>query len=393
MNSLHPFPARMAPAIVYDFLPEAKPGQRVLDPMAGSGTTVTIARAKGYVAVGSDTDPLALIIARANSGNMDAPRLQAAAAEAMQSAVRRVTRLLPINAYPDEADEETRAFIDFWFDARARVELVALKRAIEHCDPSVEAFLLCAFSRMIITKKNGVSLAEDVPHSRPHRTRKHPPIYPLEAFMPAVKSVVRAQNFSEGAALPEATVVRADCRQLPFSDELFEHIITSPPYLNAIDYMRGHKMSLVWFGHKIATLRDLRASNVGTELGSSSSAADAVVDRMASWKVEKSLPLQRRLRRYVQDLNEGVSEMRRVIRRGGQLLMVVGDCTVEGCDVKNSVAVDILARRAGFELVGRSVRQLEPRHRYLPPPRQGRGGSSPLQKRMWNETILRYKAV
>ena len=42
-------------------------------------------------------------------------------------------------------------------------------------------------------------------------------------------------------------------------------MVTSPPYLNAIDYMRGHKMSLVWMGWTIGALRDVRGEAVGVE--------------------------------------------------------------------------------------------------------------------------------
>jgi hypothetical protein len=33
-------------------------------------------------------------------------------------------------------------------------------------------------------------------------------------------------------------------------------IFTSPPHLNAIDYLRCSKFSLVWMGHSIAALRE-----------------------------------------------------------------------------------------------------------------------------------------
>src|SRR5712692_2083196 len=60
---VHPFPARMAPSIALDELPAASTtGLRVLDPMAGSGTTLVAARSRGHEAIGFDTDPLALLI-------------------------------------------------------------------------------------------------------------------------------------------------------------------------------------------------------------------------------------------------------------------------------------------------------------------------------------------
>src|ERR1700676_2412664 len=60
---IHPFPARMAPGIALDALGESDAPLRVLDPMAGSGTVLAVARANGHHAVGVDLDPLAVLLA------------------------------------------------------------------------------------------------------------------------------------------------------------------------------------------------------------------------------------------------------------------------------------------------------------------------------------------
>ena len=49
-------------------------------------------------------------------------------------------------------------------------------------------------------------------------------------------------------------------------DETVDLIITSPPYAsNAIDYMRAHKFSLVWFGYIIEDLTQKRNEYIGSE--------------------------------------------------------------------------------------------------------------------------------
>lgn len=391
MKTIHPFPARMAPGIVYECLPETCREQYVLDPMTGSGTTVAVARSRGFNAVGSDTDPLAITIARANAGNIDVVRTRKRAAQMLASAQRRARLIKPDNAYPDYADDETRDFIDFWFDRRARVELTALSRTLFDLGLDSDVYLKCAYSRMIITKKRGVSKAEDVSHSRPHVKRKHPPVYPLQIFDHCVETVIEAAAFKEKANLPRASVVKADCRKLPFDDAKFDYIITSPPYLNAIDYLRGHKLSLVWLGHTIAGLRDLRSSNVGCDGGHEDDAMDNIVEAMVTSDEKPSQSLRNRLRRYVSDLDEAIAEMRRVAKSGASLVMVVGDSTIKGCDIQNSIAVDHIAQHHGFAFLGRAIRPLLQSRRYLPPPSMKLSGKS-LRKRMWNEIVLTYQA-
>ena len=59
---IHPFPARMAPEIALDCIPVAERGngKRILDPMCGSGTVLSVASQRGHHATGIDLDPLHL---------------------------------------------------------------------------------------------------------------------------------------------------------------------------------------------------------------------------------------------------------------------------------------------------------------------------------------------
>src|SRR5881628_3745780 len=64
LRPIHPFPARMAPEVVWDELTARSRRLRVLDPMAGSGTTLVTAKLRGHQAVGYDRDPLAVLLSR-----------------------------------------------------------------------------------------------------------------------------------------------------------------------------------------------------------------------------------------------------------------------------------------------------------------------------------------
>jgi Stage II sporulation protein E (SpoIIE) len=118
---------------------------------------------------------------------------------------------------------------------------------------------------MIITKGAGVSLAMDVSHSRPHKTFAIAPFTPFERFVFVIEQVLRASHFSSEQKLPAANIRRGDARSIPLKDGVADLVLTSPPHLNAIDYLRGHKLSLVWMGQQIDALRELRSSNIGSK--------------------------------------------------------------------------------------------------------------------------------
>ena len=75
-NSVHPFPARMAPGLALDVIADSKQPLRILDPMSGSGTVLAVARLKGHHAIGIDMDPLAVLISRVWTTEVDSKTIQ-----------------------------------------------------------------------------------------------------------------------------------------------------------------------------------------------------------------------------------------------------------------------------------------------------------------------------
>lgn len=395
LRPIHPFPARMAPSIVLNRLPSAKKRPlNVLDPMAGSGTTLVNARSKGHKAIGCDTDPLAVLISRVWCADIDPEKCTQAAKTVVISARERYRDISEAVAYPSNADDETRSFIRYWFDAIARKQLTALSEVIsETSDSLVRDFLWCAFSRLIITKKMGASLAMDVSHSRPHKVYKRSPINALDKFEHMAEKIARLCPFDGSEDAPQPRIYKKDARELPFDDGSIDVVITSPPYLNAIDYLRGHRMSLVWMGHKIGHLRDVRSSNVGAEVGLQGDLDTTVFSNVlnemgASDKTPERI--RRMLARYVHDMDAVLSETTRVLTGNGQAVFVVGNSTIGGVYIMNSKAIAWLGRRHGLNLVSTRRRELPNNRRYLPPP-TSKGAGEQLGKRMREEVILSFR--
>jgi tRNA G10 N-methylase Trm11 len=388
---IHPFPARMAPGIALEALGKSKRTLRVLDPMAGSGTVLAVARAKGHRAFGVDLDPLAVLLAGVWTRTVDASRLNEKAVEVLDRARTTFRSIASRSAYPDQSDEETRKFIRYWFDDYTRRQCTALSNAIRRVrDDATRDVLWSGFSRLIITKCAGASLAMDLSHSRPHKEFTRAPIKPFDRFGAAVEAVVEnCPQPGQDPIGPPTIVKLGDARKLDFGSGSIDLVLTSPPYLNAIDYMRCSKFSLVWMGHTVGALRTIRAGSIGTE----ASLREALE---ASWV--KALIKQLRLTpvlssrdhsllaRYVWDMGQALAEVSRVLRRRGRAVYVVGDCTSRGTFIRNSSIVIAVAEAHGLSLVSRHSRALPPNRRYLPPP--GKKGSATLDGRLRREVVV-----
>jgi SAM-dependent methyltransferase len=391
-SPIHPFPARMAPGIALEALGERKAPLRVLDPMAGSGTVLAVARANGHRAFGFDLDPLAVLLAGVWTRTVCAEQVNDKAAEVLGRAKATFRPLASRLAYPPGSNDETRKFMRYWFDDYARRQLAALSMAIRRVrDDATRDVLWCGFSRLIITKQAGASLAMDLSHSRPHKSFKRAPVKPFIRFISAVETVVANCPQRGSDPVGPATVVKqGDARKLAIEDSSIDLVLTSPPYLNAIDYMRCSKFSLVWMGHNVSDLRQIRAKSVGAEVSSEEAMeAEWVKALIKQLHLKPALPSHdyALLARYVLDMGRVMAEVSRVLRAGGRAVYVVGDSTVRGTFIRNSSIVAAVAEERGLTLHSRQSRTLPANRRYLPPPKRIRSAAA-MDGRMRREVVL-----
>lgn len=395
-NAVHPFPARMAPGLALDVIGECQSPLRILDPMSGSGTVLAVARSKGHHAVGVDLDPLAVLIATVWTTAIDVQAVQDTASTVLESARRIFSSLPTRNAYPKNADSETRKFTRYWFDDYARRQLASLATAIERTrDSTIRDALWCSFSRLIISKQSGASLAMDLSHSRPHRKFKRAPAKPFRKFLSAVERVTtNCIDDKSKPCSPATQVYEGDARQLDLKDKSIDLVITSPPYLNAIDYLRCSKFSLVWMGYSVGELRRLRSTSVGTEVGMDARYDQEIQSIMSELKLQPKLRARQEamLARYINDMLRAVGETSRVLARNGKAVYVVGENTVRGTFIRNAVIVEAVANIAGLRCIARSSRELPANRRYLPPPSK-QAKSAMLGNRLRREAILTFQKV
>ena len=362
--------------------------------MSGSGTVLAVAQSRGHPSVGIDLDPLAVLISRVWTTPIERERVQLAAERVLNRAKTIFSSLYAGDAYPRNADFETRKFLRYWFDDDARKQLTSLSTAIGRIrDCTVRDALWCSFSRLIITKQSGASLAMDLSHSRPHRKFKTAPAKPFANFLSAVGRV--ASNCVDGTHRREcstAEVLEGDARNLQLRDRSIDLAITSPPYLNAIDYFRCSKFSLVWMGYTIDDIRRLRSTSVGAEIGIDPREDQEVQQVLSSLRLNPKLQGRQEamLSRYIHDIQRCVGEISRVLDSEGKAVYVVGENTVRGTFIPNAMIVEILASAEGLRCTERRCRELPANRRYMPPP-STKSDVATLGNRMRREVILTFR--
>jgi tRNA G10 N-methylase Trm11 len=388
IKTIHPFAARMAPEIAFEALKGLKKNSTVLDPMVGSGTVLRTVSEHGYKGIGFDIDPLAVLMSKVWTTPFKSEKIKSKTEELLDE----VNSLNLNSIYLPWIDDDpaTKSFINFWFGEKQTTSLRKLSFAINNHKGIYNDLLKVAFSRLIITKTKGASLAADVSHSRPHKVYDNNDFDVLTAFSNSCNTL--ATIFEKQQPKGKINVHLGDARNLKeVNDKSVSAIITSPPYLNALDYMRGHKLSLVWLGYKIDELGSVRSNSVGVE-----KAPDAIADLQIAEELTKGiahlkkLPSRRQnmIKRYALDMYSIVEESARVLEKKGRATFVVGNSCINEIFVENSLIVRNSCQMAGLRLVSQKEREIPENKRYLPPPTYENVSS--FKSRMRTESVMRF---
>jgi SAM-dependent methyltransferase len=378
----------MAPDTVAHWLESLPKRAKILDPMCGSGVVLRQAAMLDHEAIGFDIDPLAVLMSSVWTRRTIQPHIRELGVEIVKGARRyRKTHLdLPwVNTC-----NETREFIEYWFEEGQRNDLASLVAAISRrsTDSKITQIFRLAVSRIIVTKHAGASVAWDTSHSRPHRMIQGNDYDVLDGFsrsLDRLVDILQAERPKRSAKVNEG-----DCRDLSLKDGAVDAVITSPPYLNAIDYLRGHKLSLVWFGHTIPALRARRSGAVGTERARPPLTASlfSLPELMNGMGKIDTLPKRQLsiVHKYAVDADAVMAEIHRVLTKGGLMVLVLGDSHLRGHNIPNSKIFQKLAENRGFKLVEEKRRPLVESRRYLPI-----HTTSDLSKRMKYEVVQAYR--
>lgn len=263
-HGLHEYRGKYNPQVVRAIgnLMGLEPGDCVLDPFCGSGTTLLEAAHIGWNAIGVDLNPLGVLIANAKLAAFNAsPTTLSRQADALAA------RLDPV---PDGADWREHLpepeYLESWFPVAVLRKLRAILAAIEDVKPPA---LQDVFRVILSDICRDVSLQD--PGDLRIRRRKEPADdYPaieqfIESMRTKIGAVTRARQHVQSKKETSQVAVLGDTRDAarvvgPLLSNRgrtsFDGAITSPPYATAMPYLDTQRLSLALLG--LISSRELR---------------------------------------------------------------------------------------------------------------------------------------
>jgi hypothetical protein len=278
VHRLHPYLGKFVPQLVEVLLQRyVPPGGRVLDPFAGSGTTLVQSLESGYDATGVDVAGFNTLLMEVKTASYDVDAL----AHDVVTARERVETFRARSRYPADASR----FVRRWFAPVAAEELMHARALVD--DLSHPDVLRIVVARAARSARRTTHFDLDFPRepqTEEYWCHKHRrtcrPVETARQFLLRYlpDTLARIREFAAlRADGRRTTVLCGDARELDLGGP-YDGVITSPPYPGLIDYHEQHS-----YAYELLGLTDRRGHELGSaSRGTSRLALEEYVDGIAA---------------------------------------------------------------------------------------------------------------
>lgn len=375
-HGMHRFPGKFIPNlpryIIRQYLGDNS-SATVVDPFCGSGTTLVEAALEGRSYLGQDIDPLSILVSRAKTEPLSDDEL---------TMIEEHWERFDYNQYRSDLVPDV-ANLSHWFTNLAIGQLSAIKYHCLDLPDRLRDFCLVVFSSIVRRVSNADDQTQKTYVS--HTLPKTPPL-PSELFPIFLQRAVSGMR-QYTSLLPKAsvgTIRRSDAKSIIEIGSA--SIITSPPYIDSIDYIYNQMLEYFWLLPELGisdlhALRALRKVPMGFRQAKDDTFT--FVDRLSE-KHRKALLLATGAIRhqskkeaanvmtFFEDFTAHCDAAFKAQCNGSIYACVIGHSFVRGITIKTAEYFIDLFHSAGYRLVDRLTYEI--RRHYMKFPRRSNSG-------------------
>jgi len=285
VHRLHPYLGKFVPQLVETFLRRSfVPGQRILDPFAGSGTTLVECSIYGAHSVGIDISAFNVLLGRVKTSTYNPVVVEHDLRDALARLERFVESGSPWKDAASASGSVASSYLRDWFDPRTLSELFFYRSLLpDYESAELMAIVLSRSARSArLTTHFGLDFPKR-PQNEPYECAKHHricrPAREASKFLRrySLDTVTRVKEYAHLRSDADTTLLHADARSAELGLRC-DGLITSPPYPGRIDYHEQHR-----YAYELLGLPDHSEAEIGAATnGTSARALAAYVEGMAA---------------------------------------------------------------------------------------------------------------
>jgi hypothetical protein len=330
VHRLHPYLGKFIPQLVEIFLRKYfRPGQTVLDPFCGSGTTPVQANEFGINAVGYDISAFNVLLTRTKVQKYDIRKVRQEVLDALHK-LRQLTQPKTQMRLWEERVAELKIpatdneYLKTWYAPKTLEELLTYRYLIEKEGYVYQDLMKIILSRSARSARLTTHYDLDFPkkpQTEPYWCYKHSrmcsPTTEASKFINrySLDTLRRVEEFDALRTSALVEVYHGDSRTAEFPP--IDGVITSPPYVGLIDYHDQHA-----YAYHLLGLEDRRDSEIGPAANGSSSRAK---------------------RQYQMDIAAVFRNCVKAMTKGGWLVVVIHDSANLYPEIASMCGVEVVA--------------------------------------------------
>ena len=338
-HGLFPYPARMIPQIAEHlmsiFLPSSYSSDtKLADPFCGSGTVLVEASMKGISSVGSDLNPLAVLLSRVKSTPIDLR-------DFTEKKERVLQELSNFDCTVLEDYLPQLHNLDHWFKKPVTAQLTWIRRSItrtfddkspldDNSSPVVRVFSMAFLTAVMRCSNVNWKSSRYIRTMTGSKLEYYNPDAILH-FRSALMDIEKRLRWYSRRSLVTPMIVMADARCLPLDDESIDLIITSPPYgeeRNTIPYVRWSKLFLAWLGLTNRSIVKVQSEALGGDHRVVPTHGE--IPSKTFWNSVKGVE-EKRIREaspFLRDYKVVMEQMYRISKKEGHICIVIGNRSI-----------------------------------------------------------------
>ncbi len=317
-HHLYRYPGQFVPQIPRFLIQKfSKKYDVVLDPFCGSGTTLVEANLLHRNSYGIDVNPIARLVTKVKTKKISMSNDE-------------LIRIININPDFDDFDEitdECKKFeYSYLFNQENLMRLLKIRKEIyENYTDDIRNFLLVCLLSIV---KSCASIGE---HGVRRVREKKDAINVFEIFKKNV--CVNLKKLTSLNTDVFAEVLDCDAKKISLDAQTVDLVVTSPPYLNALNYIKIHQIEMALLNERVDEKNYIGVDKEIVGTGSN----DASKKLMA-------------IEIYFKDMENAISEISRVLKSNGVCSMIV-DKDRKIKNVRFKLASELTERAKKYNLV------------------------------------------
>ena len=308
VHRLHPYLGKFIPQLVEVFIRKYfTSGMTILDPFAGSGTTLVQANESSINSIGCDISAFNILIGKVKTAHYLVDDLKREVLDIVNKTEQLASRdnlVSDQNSFPERFPDTESDYLREWFAPQALRELLIFKSLIPQYE--YQDFLRVLLSRSTRSARRTTHFDLDFPKrpvTEPYFCYKHgrmcsPTTNALKFLSRYSKDGLRRiESFSRIQTSATVQFIHGDSRTVSFPS--IDGVITSPPYVGLIDYHAQHK-----YAYELLGLEDNSEKEIGPKINGQSKRAKL---------------------KYVENMRDVFCNVVPRIKQDGKLIVVAGD--------------------------------------------------------------------